>query len=249
MPEQSNHLEVVDPLHDLIRSATPVRGDALSSPDIQRLLGQMATEAAEAAEVVPATPSAAGVATTAGRRWHRRIVGVTAGAALMVLSFTGVGAAAATGIGRWIGWFDTPTSTESIRDEAYLNTSSPAFARAFDLAVAAYPLPPGETYDATRRDLLGSGVLKQVTGLRGELALRSTCPWSAAWLAADARHASAPRKTAVTALMRIATSPDVAAVDGGGIVTAAAQLADAAATGDASAVVRLRAAQGCEDDK
>jgi len=155
----------------------------------------------------------------------------------------------ATGIGLWIGWFDSPTSTESIHDEAYLNTSSPEFAAAFDRATAAYPLPPGQTYDRTRRSLLGSGVLKQVTGLRGELALNSSCPWSAAWLAAERRHDAAPQAAATSALARIATSPDLAAVDGGGIVDRAKQTAAAAAAGDAAALKELRSAQGCDSDQ
>lgn len=198
----------------------------------------MAAEVASTTATVDAVP--------ARRRWQRRIAGVTVGTALTIAS---VSAAAATGIGLWVGWFDSPTSTESIHDEAYLNTSSPEFADAFDRATAAYPLPPGQTYDRTRRSLLGSGVLKQVTGLRGELALSSSCPWSAAWLAADQRHDTASQGVATSALERIATSPDVAAIDGGGIVDRAEQIAAAAGAGDAAALETLRSAVGCESDQ
>ena len=239
MSERPSHLDVVDPLYDLIRTATPVTDTDLSTPAIKGALGQMAAEVANTTTTVDAVP--------AGRRWQRRIAGVTAGTALMIVCVTG--AAAATGIGLWTGWFDSPTSTESIHFEAYLNTSSPEFATAFDHATAAYPLPPGQTYDRTRRSLLGSGVLKQVTGLRGELALSSSCPWSAAWLAADRLQDVARQGAATSALARIATSPDVAAVDGGGIVDAAKQTAAAAAAGDAAALKKLRSAQGCESDQ
>ena len=240
MTERPSDLDDVDSLHDLIRTATSVKDTDLSTAAIRGALWKMAAEVASSTAEVDAE--------TAQRQRRRRwIAGVTGGAALMIVSVTG--AAAASGIGPWTRWFDSPTSTESIPYEAYLNTSSPEFAAAFDQAVAAYPLPPGQTYDRTRRNLLGSGVLKQVTGLRGELALSSSCPWSAAWLAADKRDDVASQDDATLALARIATSPDVAAVDGGGIVDAAQQAAAAAAAGDVTALKKLRSAQGCDSDQ
>lgn len=233
------HLDVADPLHELTRAADPVAGQDLASSGIQLALDRMLAETRDTAPAVHESP--------ATRRWQRRIAGVSVGTALTVATISG--AAAATGVGIWVRFFDSPSSTESIRDEAYISTGSPEFAAAFDRADADYPLPAGQTRDGMRHDLLGSGALKQVTGLRGELALGSTCPWSDAWVAAESSHDPALLDAASDALHRIAVSPDLAAVDGGGIVEQVSAMSAAAQAGDAAAVAELRSTMGCESDR
>jgi hypothetical protein len=219
-------LEVADPLGDLIRQAAPMIDQDLSGPAVGSAIAGMLADVTGGTTARPT------------RRWQRRVAGVGLGTALIIGGGTTV--AAATGLGVWRVWFDSPNSTESIRDEAYLSTSSPEFASAFDEAALDYPLPPGKTYDQRRREVLSANALKQVTGMRGELAAYSGCAWSATWLDADQRHDARVRRTAARELARIAKSPDLAAIDGGGIVTNQEELAAAAAAGDSVAVAEHR---------
>jgi hypothetical protein len=161
---------------------------------------------------------------------------VTLGSVVLV-----TGAAGAAAAGAWARWFDSPSSTESVTGEAYVDVRSPEMTAAIDRAIADYPLPPGTSWQDWRRALRESGGLKQVAGMRGEAALYGGCPWTRQWLAADSRDDAAARSAAARALDRIADSPDAAAVDGGGIVDAARERAAAATRGDAEWLTRYSA--------
>lgn len=241
-----------DPLDAAIRRAAPVRSADLSSPPLCSALTALATEVADrhqtplsrAGEVpAPRTRWFSGGAKSARRRGQRRFAGLTAATALMIGGVTAVGAA--TGLGLWSGWFDSPSSSESVAGEEYVNVASPRFAAEFDRAALDYPLPAGVTYARLKSNVLATGGLKQLTGMRGEMALYSTCPWIATWLRAASIADTVQRTSATNALARIAQSRDLAAIDGGGIVSGAQRLAAAAAKGNRAPLSEYHQSANC----
>ena len=84
--------------------------------------------------------------------------------------------------------------------------------------VTRYPLPAGFDYDVLYRNVVATGGLKQLTGTAGEVALFSSCAWARAWVQAHYACDIAAQRSAVAGLKGAATSSDLAAIDGGGIV-------------------------------
>lgn len=213
-------------LDERLRASNPIQTAALRQPTLDAALTRIVDE----------LPAGGSDDTRSVRRWRGRLTGASLGTVAAV-GFAGV--AAAGGIALGSGFFDSPDSTESISGEEYVNVASEQFPAVFDAAAKAYPLPPGETYDEVRQNVLGTGGLIQVSGLRGQLALYSGCRWAVEY--AEATPQSAESAAAVQALANVADSPDLAAIDGGGIVSQVSMVSEAAANGDQSTVANYAA--------
>lgn len=237
-----------DALDRAIRHAEPIGSAEIASPAVRSALAALATEVAR----LPELSSLGRKAPSRHKRWFaderaparrggpRRLAGLIAATLFLVGSVSAVGAVA--GVGLWSGWFDSPSSSESVAGEQYVNVASPQFAAEFDRATRDYPLPVGATYARLKSNVIATGGLKQLSGMRGQMALYGTCPWIASWLRADASGETRQRTIATTALTRIAQSRDLEAIDGGGIVAGAIGRAKAAAAGDGSPLAEYQAA-------
>lgn len=159
-------------LDERLRASNPIQTAALRQPTLDAAL----------VRIVDELPAGGSHDTRSVRRWRGRLAGASLGT-VAAIGFAGV--AAAGGIALGSGFFDSPGSTESISGEEYVNVASEQFPAVFDAAAKAYPLPPGETYDEVRQNVLGTGGLIRVTAaLLGaapppRLCWRASCalPW------------------------------------------------------------------------
>lgn len=240
-----------DDLDELLRRAAPVANRDVATPGVRRAIGEMARAAAERpghtmpAEAEPARlpDGALRHRRAAAARRRRKVVGVSLASAVWALSATGL--AAAGGYALYSGFVDSSDSTESVQAEEYVNVGSPAFGDAFDQIAARYPLPAGFDYDVLYRNVVAAGGLKQLTGTAGEVAHFSSCAWARAWVQAHDAGDIAAQRSAVAGLERAATSSDLAAIDGGGVIDSVTAVATAAAEADADAVAGYASPLNC----
>lgn len=240
-----------DDLDDLLRLAAPVENRDVTTPGVREAISEMARAAANGqrhttqagAQPTRLTGGAVRHRRAATARRRRKVVGVSLASAVWALSATGL--AAAGGYALYSGFVDSPDSTESVQAEEYVNVGSPAFGDAFDQIAARYPLPAGFDYDVLYRNVVATGGLKQLTGTAGEVALFSSCAWARAWVQAHDAGDIAAQRSAVAGLERAATSSDLAAIDGGGIVGSVTAVATAAAEADAATVAGYASPLNC----
>jgi len=153
--------------------------------------------------------------------------------------------AAAGGYALYSGFVDASSSSESVPGEQYVNVGAAEFRGAFDRIAARYPLPAGSDYDVLYGNVVRTGGLKQLTGTAGEIAIFSSCAWADTWVAAHHNGDTSLAQRAVSGLSLAAASPDLAAVDGGGVVDRVSAVARAAGRADARVLVDYAASADC----
>lgn len=216
-----NDLNAEQRLDALLHSADPMRDADLTTPSVSRALDDLGT--------VISRPGRS-------RTWIRRrsvLLGASVAALLAVVL---AAPATADWLGLRTGLFGEDGSTEVDTSE-FLNASSPELGPYLDELGREYPLPPGVTFDGTKRRILDTGGLWQRDGLRSRLAGTAQCAWLDAWLDAQAGGDAAGLADA-TRMVQATTSWDIwAAVDGDGqLVSAQRRLAEAAVAGEPASI-------------
>ncbi len=237
-------------LDELLRESAPVRDRDLATTAVREALVAVAVAVAEqdrparsAARVLDHRRGLAGLRHAGGARRRRTVAGIGVAAAVWTLSATGV--AAAGGYALYSGFLDAPSTSESVHGEQYVNVGSPEFRGAFDRIASRYPLPAGADYDVLYGNILRTGGLKQLTGTAGEVAVFSSCAWADTWVTAYQNGDTTVARGAVSGLSRAAASPDLAAIDGGGVVDRVSSVARAAGRSDARVLVDYAASADC----
>ena len=236
-------------LDDRIRLAAPVQDSDLDDAAVRTavsgvaLMVVTASRAAVSVSGADVSPVLAVRHPTARRR--RRLMGLSVVSTVWVLSATGAAAAAAGGYALYSGFFDSVRSTESVQAEEYVNVGSPDFGPAFDRIAAEHPLPPSASYDQLYGNIVDTGGLMQLSGTAGQVVLHSVCAWSAEWVRAEEANDSQATRDAVAMLEAAASSPDLAAIDGGGVVDNVTALSQAAASADTATLTTYVGGANC----
>ena len=215
---------------DLLRCAAPLQDSQTQTPAVRAAMAGLAREVIAASEPVVAPSAWAG----GWGRARRKIAGL--GVATTAWTLVATGVATAGGLTLYDAWYDGPDSTESIRSEPYVDVRSDEFAAGFAQNAAMHPLPLGADYDQLYGNTLAAGGLKQVSGAAGQIVMVSICAWSSEWLRAHDARDNQAEQAAVNRLERAAGSPELAAIDGGGIVSNLTAVATAAAGSDRAIV-------------
>ena len=236
-----------DDLDELLRLAAPIQDRDVCTAAVRAAV----TGVAQAVIAAPPEAVSAGKTTLTSSspvrrppvRRRRKLVSLSLASTIWALSATG--AASAGGYALYSGFLDNDSSTESVRGEEYVNVASPEFGAAFDRIAEGHPLPAGADYTRLYDNIVDTGGLRQLTGTAGQVVFHSICAWSAEWVRAHEADDSQAERNAVVELERAVSSPDLAAIDGGGVVDSMTAVAQAAAAADTAAVTTFVGGADC----
>lgn len=196
-------------LHDLIARAAPADAATIATFAID-------DAATELFDRIISTPALRGVAERPHRR--RRLLLVVA-AAIAALALAGAGWA---GLKARTGFFSS--GGEGGTGE-YIRLDAPDAEPIVDELARDIPLPPGQSFDSWKANVLGPragthgvGVVMSESGIRASLEYTAACEWTGYWLDGFERGDEQQMADGLRVLEEIPTWPATVASDGGGLV-------------------------------
>lgn len=206
-------------LEEVIR-ADRMAGVDLSAPQVQAALDALGRN-------ITGEDGQSGVVVALRRRKRRKTAAIGLIAAALLAAGT---PAAAQWVSLHTGLFGS--GTEFAEDSELLDTGSPELPAFMDKLTRNYHLPPGGTFEQTKRNAARERGLVQRESLESMIAAEAVCQWEQWWLDGD-KHGDRSKVTeATTVLQQVPTWRIMHETDGGGVVDQLTKVAAAAATGN-----------------
>lgn len=124
------------------------------------------------------------------------------------------------------------SGTEMVEGGELLDTGSPELGPYLDELARNYRLPPGGTFEETKRGIARQRAHIQREGLESKFAAEAICQWEKWWLDGHSSGDRGKVAEATKVLQEVPTWRILHVTDGGGVVQGVSEVAAAAAAGD-----------------